>query len=361
VRHAVSMSTPIPQPLRAAAGLAALAIDSARKLPSQVVGFPVLALSAALQASLKAQQRYAELVARGDQLLGQLRPPGEGAPPWVRFDDEPVVGEAPADGARPASAFDAAPDPLEELLDEEAAELLGTGEPDVASLADAEAGLDTGLTGLPGLPGLTSGPDAGAGPAGWELRDLAAGSVPDPVPAGASGPAEPGTDRPDAVGPGAVDLDPDAELADRERVERELAELGADPAPEVRTDTRSGKPTRPAGGAGAGGSATATADPRAGEPTTPAADARAGGRARPAAEPAGAEAAGADPTAYDGYLAAEPPLPRYDELSIPQLRGRLRTLDEARLEQLVAYERAHAARAPYLTMLENRLTTLRSR
>ena len=72
--------------------------------------------------------------------------------------------------------------------------------------------------------------------------------------------------------------------------------------------------------------------------------------------------AAADPAAgLDGYLAVEPPVARYDELSIPQLRGRLRSLSEAQIEALVAYERATAARPPYLTMLENRLVTLRSR
>jgi hypothetical protein len=63
----------------------------------------------------------------------------------------------------------------------------------------------------------------------------------------------------------------------------------------------------------------------------------------------------------DGYLAVDPPIPHYDELSIPQLRGRLRSLTETQLEDLVAYERATAARPPYLTMLENRLVTLRAR
>ena len=200
------MSTPIPMPLRAAAGLAAVAIDSARKLPQQLVGFPVLAVSAALQASLKVQQQYAELVARGDQLLSQLRGPQEGTPEWARFDDdEPAAGDA-----WPRSAFDAVPDPgpdsgpdqLEEPLDEEAAGVLGTGEPVLDPLADAE------------------------------LEAVAA--------------------------------------------------------------------------------------------------------------------------------AAEPPVPGYDRMTIPQLRGRLRTLDADQLELLVAYERANGARAPYLTMLENRLTTLRS-
>jgi len=77
---------------------------------------------------------------------------------------------------------------------------------------------------------------------------------------------------------------------------------------------------------------------------------------------AGAGRAPADPTAgLDGYLAVEPPIARYDELSIPQLRGRLRSLSAAQIEELIAYERATIARPPYLTMLENRLVTLRSR
>ena len=54
--QAVSMSTPIPPPLRAAAGLAALDHRRRAQVPQQLVGLPVLAVSAALQASLKAQQ-----------------------------------------------------------------------------------------------------------------------------------------------------------------------------------------------------------------------------------------------------------------------------------------------------------------
>ena len=48
-----------PGALRAAAGLAALTIDDARKLPEQLAGLPVLAVSTAMQASLKVQQPYA--------------------------------------------------------------------------------------------------------------------------------------------------------------------------------------------------------------------------------------------------------------------------------------------------------------
>src|SRR5215217_2900498 len=108
------MSTPIPPPLRAAAGLAALAIDTARKVPQQVVGLPVLAVSTALQASLKAQQTYAGLVARGDEVLNQFRGHPD-TPPWARFDDEEPAG------TRPPSAFDtAASDPASEMASDAA-------------------------------------------------------------------------------------------------------------------------------------------------------------------------------------------------------------------------------------------------
>ncbi len=57
--------------------------------------------------------------------------------------------------------------------------------------------------------------------------------------------------------------------------------------------------------------------------------------------------------------AAELPVPNYDGLSLPSLRARLRTLDEAQLTQLVRYERAHAARADVVSMFENRIAKLR--
>jgi hypothetical protein len=85
--------------------------------------------------------------------------------------------------------------------------------------------------------------------------------------------------------------------------------------------------------------------------------------------PADGVALAADAAAAGAALAADiavggpggPPVAGYDDLSIPQLRGRLRGLSAEQIEALLAYERATRARPPYLTMLENRLTTLRSR
>jgi hypothetical protein len=51
----------------------------------------------------------------------------------------------------------------------------------------------------------------------------------------------------------------------------------------------------------------------------------------------------------------ELPLADFDHQTLPQLRGRLRTLDLAELVQLRDYEQAHAARLPVLTLLDNRI------
>jgi hypothetical protein len=90
------VSNAIPTPLRAVAGLAAATIDEAKRLPARLVGFPVLAVSTALQTSLKVQQQYADLVIRGDELLSPLRPEPAEPPSWAQFDDDPPADEPPA-------------------------------------------------------------------------------------------------------------------------------------------------------------------------------------------------------------------------------------------------------------------------
>ncbi|TWF93191.1 lipid droplet-associated protein [Saccharopolyspora dendranthemae] len=72
---------------------------------------------------------------------------------------------------------------------------------------------------------------------------------------------------------------------------------------------------------------------------------------------------------FDEDLAPEPvpdPEPQarsllddYDELSLPQLRGRLRSFSEDDLTELLAHEESNARRPDYVRMLTNRLTRLR--
>ena len=68
----------------------------------------------------------------------------------------------------------------------------------------------------------------------------------------------------------------------------------------------------------------------------------------------------ADTTEDEDATSGPAALPEYDELSVPQLRARLRRLSLGDLEQLLAYEREHAARPAYLGMLTRRIATVRA-
>jgi len=211
---------PLPFPVRIAAGLVATAVEQARDLPRLVVEFPVTAVSQALQASMRVQQKVTELAIKGDRVLGTLRPVEE-APSWATFDEEEPPTRNGASTvtelrpiARPVTA------PLDELR--------------VDSLA-----ADTALDDLPPLR------------------------------------------------PAAEDVPAD-ELTDEVAAEEVIAE---------------------------------------------------------------ATSASVDPS--------EPPgLPGYAEMSIPQLRGKLRFLTLEDLQALLAWEMAHGERPPFVTMLTNRITTV---
>src|SRR6185312_15124811 len=92
----------IPTPIRAALGLAATAVAEARKLPDTLPRLPVVAVSTAMQASLRVQQHIATFAARGDEVISQLRGTSAEPPAWATFDDAPVNSA----GAR--AAFDLA-------------------------------------------------------------------------------------------------------------------------------------------------------------------------------------------------------------------------------------------------------------
>jgi hypothetical protein len=71
------------------------------------------------------------------------------------------------------------------------------------------------------------------------------------------------------------------------------------------------------------------------------------------APPGGSDVAGAD-------AAGTSPVEGYDSFSIPALRGRLRGYPTETVADLLDYERATRARAPYVTLLQNRLEKLSS-
>src|SRR4051812_2227635 len=130
VGQAVPMAREIPEVVRAAAGLAATVLDETRKLPETLPGLPVRVIGFAMQKAMWAQQQYAGLVARGDELFTGLR--GEDEPGLATFDDDLPDDDAPAATGFRESAFDRAEAPSEEDL------LSGLPEDDVA-LPDASA------------------------------------------------------------------------------------------------------------------------------------------------------------------------------------------------------------------------------
>ena len=100
----------IPTPIRAALGLAATAVAEARKLPDTLPQLPMVAVSTAMQASLRVQQHIATYAARGDEVLSHLRGTSAEPPAWATFDDAPANHSS--NGRR--AAFDLAePDHLE--------------------------------------------------------------------------------------------------------------------------------------------------------------------------------------------------------------------------------------------------------
>jgi hypothetical protein len=100
------MSREIPQAVRAVAGLAATVLDEARRLPQTLPGLPVRVIGLAMQATMKLQQHYAGLVARGDELLTGIH--GEDEPGLATFDED--LPEATPDTRVHTSAFDRAGD-----------------------------------------------------------------------------------------------------------------------------------------------------------------------------------------------------------------------------------------------------------
>ncbi len=62
--------------------------------------------------------------------------------------------------------------------------------------------------------------------------------------------------------------------------------------------------------------------------------------------------------AVNGGPTGASPLPGYDEMTIAQLRARLRRLPVETLSELLVWETGHRNRPPFVTMLTNRIATV---
>jgi hypothetical protein len=329
------MAREIPEVVRAAAGLAATVLDEARKLPETLPGLPVRVIGLAMQQAMKAQQTYAGFVARGDELFTGLR--GEDEPGMATFDDDEVEPEPPSRHGYRESAFDRAGDaaPTADLITDEEATVLPAD-----PAADAVTQVVDGLAGQIERAELTIEELAEAVPGTDEILDeIAIDEMVDQGPTlEETTPAPPEPSAADTL-----DAEPSADVAttvdvltpegDVTAVEATVTDEGV-AAPESPADAE----PAPAGEAPAGESDAATATDEGG---TPVAAATGGG-----SEAAGSQAVGAAPV--DGY----------DSFTVAQLRGRLRGYALSTVQDLIAFEEATRARAPYLTILRNRLEKL---
>jgi hypothetical protein len=352
------MSREIPEVVRAAAGLAATVLDEARKLPETLPGLPVRVLGLAMQQAMKVQQQYAGLVARGDELFTGIR--GEDEPGLATFDDdvEPVTVTPPGfrDSAFDRAADTSASDPSTYAVTEDGVEIPADPPADAVTgvVDDLATQIETGQQSIDEL--------ADEAPAIADVLDeIAIDELVDQAPT---------LDETAPTTADTLDAEPAADVAttvDVLTAEGEVTPVDATvtdegiaapetPTPDADTATdEGGAPVAAATGVRTDVGETGTAEEDAaiaaiaegaavdavGETSAAPTDDAAGG-----SELSGSQAAGAAP--IDGY----------DGFSIAQLRGRLRGYALSTVQDLVAYEEATRARAPYLKMLRNRLEKL---
>jgi hypothetical protein len=310
--------SPLPLPIRLAAGLAAIALERARKLPQDVSEWPMTAVSQALQISMRVQQRITELAIKGDEALAALREPEE-EPPWAVFDEDlpepsylrPQTEEPPplpeeydfsAQGTTTAeerSWFKA----IDEVYALPGAELAADRTPtaETATVTPLDSATETATDSATDVPAATEVP--AATDSTTETATETGAVVPAATEA-PTAPAPPETAVVDGVAP-------------------------ADGAIEPRTET--------------------------GYASAPAAQHERPKRRTRADEPLNTN----DRTGEHAGTGVPAALPIYPGLSLASVRGRLRVLTAADLEELLAYERGHGDRPEFVRMLTNRLAMVR--
>jgi hypothetical protein len=146
-------------------------------------------------------------------------------------------------------------------------------------------------------------------------------------------------------------------VADHPAVREAPASQGPVPAPATRA--ASAAKTGPATKASPPAKATPTAKATHTAKTAPTAKATPAAKTAPKTQAPRVTETVPAPRAAKAKPATEaPPLPGYDDLSLASLRARLRVLDAATIQAMLAYEKAHARREPVITMLERRLAKI---
>jgi len=296
---AVLLSVDLPSPFKAAAGLALQALEDARALPNRISELPMSLVTALMQRSLQAQQQYTELVTKGEQFINTLRGPSEEVPEWATFDED--LPDAAPPSPRPSTVTTDRPD--------------ATGE------------------------------SAEAGPTPTPIGDESAAAGPIPA---VPKPAVPKR----------------ASTAGKKATTSKTA-----PATRKRTSAAARKKA-PAKAAGTTQAARSTTQPSA----TPVSDTRGEpfNRVRPAGIGPGSsfdQQALADlpiarrrtrkPKPAGDTVSSAAPVDGFKDMTLPQIRARVKSYDAATLRSLIDYEKTGQNREPVLKILDTRLSSLR--
>ncbi len=401
------MAFTLPLPVRLIAGLVGTGIDRVRALPTDLPALPVVAVGRAMRLTMKLQQEVNSLATRGDELLGGVIAAPQENPAWARFDDDEAGvtgnGHLPADGPGASSKGSVGPSRDRNRFDDEpeappAKTPLATTPPLTTPLATtpvatrplstapvAKTPLSTTplfTTPLSTTPLSTTPPIATSLPPETTTSTTAALEVPPAVvasdlaadPASAKdlptqhplarprGPRRPAGALTPVKPPAAIEPAEPVKRADataRDTARERIAPAG----PARRGTTRSG----PAG-SGTDRPRHAPAGAEAARNAGPPPDVHPRPRTTPARQPAGRPtgisprpAAGGTSRAGAAAGAAGPgpaALPGYPEMTLAQVRGRLRELSAADVSAVLAHEQATTSRPPFLTLLTNRLVTL---
>ena len=350
------MAITLPTPLRVAAGIVASGIALVRSLPEEIPALPVTLVGKAMQLSMKVQQEIADLATKGDELLsGVLGGPQEN-PPWAQFDDEPPPATPVAAGSRPKEPT------------------------------------------RPAMPGAAGSARAGAARAGTAAAGATArvaegGKAPVVTPLarstnpggdGAAGKAEETTDAKAKQGKGKKSKDSKPKQ-DKAKPDQHKAEPDQHKAPGLvhpSADTVAAAADSPSEPPVLEATEPETTEPEATEPEATEPEATEPEATEPTAADKGdtdgtpvdtdaVSANGEAPTsaaeetdkpdetdetaeADDGPFA----LPDYDRMTLAQVRGYLRSLSAQEVQSLLDHEQSGENRAPFLTLLSNRLVTL---
>lgn len=141
----------LPIPIRAALGLAATAVEEARKLPETlpqaVTTVPVLAVGVAMQASMRVQQRIAALAAKGDQVISEFRGTPSEPPAWATFDDDPSDSQRESGSGSGSGSPPEQPQAAFDRIDYDATGFVESDDDDEQGRWDA-VGAGAGVTGV---------------------------------------------------------------------------------------------------------------------------------------------------------------------------------------------------------------------